>query len=105
MASESDTASAGVAADLSGSASARPAEGVSEPVRTESPGAAGYVRGGAPDKTVSAVGTVRTDGKQLFVATGDKWLEIKELQLAGKKRMSADAFLRGFREIEACKFV
>ena len=67
--------------------------------------AAGYVRGGAPDKTVSAVGTVRTDGKQLFVATGDKWLEIKELQLAGKKRMSADAFLRGFREIEACKFV
>ena len=103
MASESDTASAGEA--LSGSASARPAEGVSEPVRTESPGAAGYVRGGAPDKTCEAVGTVRTDGKQLFVATGDKWLEIKELQLAGKKRMSADAFLRGFREIEACKFV
>lgn len=69
------------------------------------PGGAGYVRGGAPDKTCEAVGTVRTDGKQLFVATGDKWLEIKELQLAGKKRMSADAFLRGFREIEACKFV
>ena len=86
-------------------ASACTAEGVSELVRTESPGAAGYVRGGAPDKTCEAVGTVRTDGKQLFVATGDKWLEIKELQLAGKKRMSADAFLRGFREIEACKFV
>ena len=31
-------------------ASACTAEGVSELVRTESPGAAGYVRGGAPDK-------------------------------------------------------
>ena len=103
MASESDTASAGEA--LSGSASARPAEGVSELVRTESPGAAGYVRGGAPDKTCEAVGTVRTDGKSLLVYAADSWLEIKELQLAGKKRMSADAFLRGFREIEACKFV
>jgi methionyl-tRNA formyltransferase len=39
------------------------------------------------------------------VKTGDGWAEVKELQLAGKKRMAADAFLRGFREIETYKFV
>ena len=86
-------------------ASACTAEGVSELARTESPGAAGYVRGGAPDKTAISVGTVRTDGNKLFVAAGDKWLEVKELQLAGKKRMDAEAFLRGFREIENYWFV
>ena len=57
------------------------------------------------DTATAVVGTVRADGNKLFVAASDKWLEIKELQLAGKKRMSADAFLRGFREIESYKFV
>ena len=57
------------------------------------------------EPATAAAGTVRTDGSKLFVASGDKWLEVKELQLAGKKRMSADAFLRGFREIESYKFV
>ncbi|TND08912.1 MAG: methionyl-tRNA formyltransferase [Bacteroidetes bacterium] len=33
----------------------------------------------------------------LKVATGDGYVIIKELQLAGKKRMPADEFLRGFR--------
>lgn len=86
MASESDTASAGEA--LYGSASARPAEDVSDPA------AAAVV-----------AGTVRTDGGRLLVRVADSWVEIKELQLAGKKRMAADAFLRGFREIESYKFV
>lgn len=36
------------------------------------------------------------DGK-LFVGTGEGWLEILELQLAGKKRMSAGDFLRGYK--------
>ena len=51
-------------------ASACTAEGVSELVRTESPGAAGYVRGGAPDKTGTpqAVPTSRTS--ILDVGTG-----------------------------------
>lgn len=57
------------------------------------------------EPAMAVAGTVRTDGSKLFVAAGDKWLEVKELQLAGKKRMSADAFLRGFREIESYKFV
>ena len=59
----------------------------------------------AGDTIPAAPGTIRTDDNKLYVAAGDKWLEIKELQLAGKKRMSADAFLRGFREIESYKFV
>ena len=50
-------------------------------------------------------GSIIVDNGKLLVATGDKWLEVRELQLAGKKRMAADAFLRGFREIENCKFV
>ena len=41
----------------------------------------------------------------LYVACGDGWLEVKELQLSGKKRMDAGSFLRGFREIEKYRFV
>ena len=41
-------------------------------------------------------GALKTDGRRLWVACADGWLEIKSLQLAGKKRMDADAFLRGF---------
>ena len=50
-------------------------------------------------------GSIIVDNGKLLVATGDGWLEVKELQLAGKKRMAADAFLRGFREIESYRFV
>jgi methionyl-tRNA formyltransferase len=35
--------------------------------------------------------------KRLFVATADEWLEILDLQLAGKKRMLAHDFLNGFK--------
>jgi methionyl-tRNA formyltransferase len=34
------------------------------------------------------------------VACNDEWLQIDELQLAGKKRMDAQAFLNGMKEIE-----
>ena len=37
-----------------------------------------------------------SDKKRLFVSTGDAVLEILELQVAGKKRMSAGDFLRGY---------
>ena len=53
----------------------------------------------------AAPGSIMIDGGRLLVATGDGWLEVRELQLAGKKRMAADAFLRGFRDIDNCKFV
>ncbi|MBQ9451608.1 MAG: methionyl-tRNA formyltransferase [Bacteroidales bacterium] len=49
----------------------------------------------------AAPGTVLSDGKTwLAIATADGALEITDLQLAGKKRMGAADFLRGFREPE-----
>ena len=46
--------------------------------------------------TGSEPGDVRIEKKRLFVATSDRWLEIVELQPAGKKRMAASAFLLGY---------
>ena len=41
-------------------------------------------------------GEICTDGHRLFVAcAGDTWLEIVELQVEGKKRITAAEFLRG----------
>jgi methionyl-tRNA formyltransferase len=46
----------------------------------------------------SVIGTFKTDGKTFLVfRCTDKWLNIKELKLEGKKRMSIEEFLRGFR--------
>ena len=42
------------------------------------------------------------DKRQLIVQTGEGRLSLQEVQLEGKKRMTADAFLRGF-QIEAGK--
>lgn len=41
-------------------------------------------------------GTFHAERKHLYVATSDYWLEIVELQMAGKKRMAAKDFLNGF---------
>ena len=43
-------------------------------------------------------GTVQYDEKSLKVACQDQWLEVVELQIAGKKRMKTGDFLRGFKE-------
>ena len=44
------------------------------------------------------IGTLSSDGKSfLHVATSDGSIKILSLQIAGKKRMSVDEFLRGFR--------
>lgn len=46
----------------------------------------------------SEIGAFKTDGKTfLAFRCSDKWLNIKELQLEGKKRMGIEEFLRGFR--------
>ncbi len=45
-------------------------------------------------------GTLVADGRRLLVATADEWLLLTEVQLAGKKRMAADAFLNGNRDID-----
>ena len=53
----------------------------------------GEKRGAAP------VGSLRIEGKQLQVACLDEWLDIQELQLSGKRRMEAAAFLNGMKDI------
>ena len=46
-------------------------------------------------------GTVRTEGGQLLVHCGaGTWLDLVEVQLEGKKRMSAAEFLRG-RQVQS----
>jgi methionyl-tRNA formyltransferase len=53
----------------------------------------------------SESGTViANDGKRLYVKTKDDWLEIFDLQLEGKKRMSAEEFLRGYRTLDGTGF-
>ena len=45
-------------------------------------------------------GTFRAEHRRLYVATTDYWLEILELQMAGKKRMGAKDFLNGFNHFK-----
>ena len=53
------------------------------------------------DLTANApVGTLVVERKALYVACTDRLLRIDELQLAGKKRMDAQAFLNGMKELE-----
>jgi methionyl-tRNA formyltransferase len=47
-------------------------------------------------------GTLQVDGKSLLVACADEWLELVELQLAGKKRMQAADFLNGMKQLADC---
>jgi methionyl-tRNA formyltransferase len=45
---------------------------------------------------IAAPGSVRVENHRLFVAcAGNSWLELKEVQLEGKKRLDAAEFLRG----------
>lgn len=46
------------------------------------------------------VGTLKAENRRLLVATVDEWLEIVELQPAGKKRMAARDYLNGFQHPE-----
>jgi len=48
----------------------------------------------------SGVGHIVADRKHLYIGTADHLLQVDELQLAGKKRMDATAFLNGMKEIE-----
>ncbi len=44
------------------------------------------------------------NNNRLFVKTNDDWLEIEEVQQEGKKRMSIEEFLRGYRINERERF-
>lgn len=51
-------------------------------------------------------GTIMSDGKKFMkVACDGGMLEVMELQIAGKKRLSAVEFLSGFRNIENYRFI
>lgn len=47
-----------------------------------------------------SVGAIKADGKRMMVACADGWVEIHELQVAGKRRMATRDLLLGFRDIE-----
>lgn len=42
-------------------------------------------------------GAMRVDSGRLLLAAGDAWIELAEVQLAGKRPMRAEELLRGFR--------
>ncbi len=45
------------------------------------------------------VGSIRIEGKTLEIACADEWLNVQMLQMSGKKRMFANDFLNGMRDI------
>lgn len=58
-----------------------------------------------PKEIGEAPGTIISDErKYIRVVCADGVVEIKELQLSGKKRMSAEELLRGFRNITSYQF-
>jgi methionyl-tRNA formyltransferase len=53
------------------------------------------------ERGVSDPGQIFTDHKTfLKIGCADGWVSIKEIQMAGKKRMAVDEFLRGFQHID-----
>ncbi|MBR4839088.1 MAG: methionyl-tRNA formyltransferase [Paludibacteraceae bacterium] len=50
-------------------------------------------------------GSIKTDGKKyLDIATADGFIRVKELQIPGKKRLTTEDFLRGFKIEEDMRF-
>ena len=49
---------------------------------------------------VAKPGTFIVENKRVYVNTNDFLLELKELQLSGKKRMDSRSFLNGFKQVE-----
>lgn len=48
----------------------------------------------------AGAGSLMVDKGRLYVATADEWLELTEIQLSGKKRMQAKAFLNGCKSVD-----
>ncbi len=48
-------------------------------------------------------GRIETRNKKLLIAAADELLEIVELQMAGKKRMTARDFMNGMKTLEMCR--
>lgn len=59
-----------------------------------------------PSAMTLPAGSIRTDGKTFFkVAVSDGFVFLKEIQLAGKKKLAITDFLRGFHPEESWKFI
>jgi methionyl-tRNA formyltransferase len=52
-----------------------------------------------PGAVQHAPGTLLVEGEDLLVATGEGCMVLEELQLEGKRRLGADEFLRGQRDL------
>lgn len=53
----------------------------------------------SPEAHHLPVGSIKSDNKQFIkIACSDGFVEVLELQVEGKKRMSAEAFMRGFQD-------
>ncbi len=64
-----------------------------------------FYAGKISTQKLSEPGTIESDGKTfLNVASKNGWLQITDLQIAGKKRMKTDEFLRGFQQIMEYRF-
>lgn len=50
--------------------------------------------------TTAQPGTIIADKHHLCVAAANEWLQVDELQMAGKKRIDATSFINGIKEIE-----
>lgn len=58
-----------------------------------------------PKPTEALPGTIRSDRRDtISVACADGWIDLLDIQLAGKKRMTTHDLLLGFREIEEYAF-
>lgn len=55
--------------------------------------------------TPGTAGSIYSQHGHLYIAATDNWLEITELQMAGKKRMSAKDFLNGNKQIDEYRVV
>lgn len=51
------------------------------------------------------VGQIIADKRHLFIACADCLLQIDELQLAGKKRMDAQSFVNGMKDLSSCSVI
>jgi methionyl-tRNA formyltransferase len=55
---------------------------------------------------IAEPGTIISDGITFMnIATADGYISLKEIQIEGKKRLSVEEFLRGFRGIKEYKFI
>ena len=65
-----------------------------------------YATAKTETRTELPVGTITVDKKRLFVSVANgETIEIRELQMAGKKKMSAQDFINGQKDIETCRMI